>query len=204
MSIPAAARLPGFPFPAWDDSLFVRANGVWHAPWLDPVMRAITLATSNTSFVIAFWALVCALLWRRPAARATWTLCLMAVGMSDLLIDRVLKPLVHRPRPIEAGLPIRALTDLPRTLGFPSGHASNFAALAMVLTLRRSPWALPAWVFTLIVGWSRVYVGVHRPVDVLAGWVFGSMVGVLVGRWLLRLLGWRPRRPAPPETPPPR
>ena len=75
------------------------------------------------------------------------------------------------------------------TFSFPSGHAMGSITLAMVLVLlawhTRWRWwvAAPMTVFVLMVGLSRVYLGVHYPSDILAGWAFS--IGWAVGAYLL-------------------
>ncbi|MBA4356880.1 MAG: phosphatase PAP2 family protein, partial [Desulfovibrio sp.] len=118
-------------------------------------------------------------------------------GASDLATNQV-KHAVGRLRPEnavggtfrqESGQWLRLAADYApdreRGSSFPSAHAANSTALALLAALfwprlRRSIWALP-----LLVGWSRVYMGKHYPTDVLGGWLLGLCVG-----WLFWLL-WR-------------
>jgi undecaprenyl-diphosphatase len=123
-------------------------------------------------------ALVLALLWRRPGV------LLLVVG-ADLSADAcayLLKLAVDRPRPfVRYALP-KPLVANPHDSSFPSGHSATSFACATVLTAL-APRLAPVWVaLAAAVAFSRVYVGVHYPLDVIAG----AGLGVLVGAaWLL-------------------
>jgi membrane-associated phospholipid phosphatase len=81
----------------------------------------------------------------------------------------------------------------PHSHSFPSGHATTSFACATVLALMIPGLALPVFVLAAAVAWSRVYVGVHFPLDVLAGAVLGVAIGLSVARALPRLVTARPR-----------
>lgn len=106
---------------------------------------------------------------RRDAAFAA-----VALG-GGLLLNKALKLAFARPRPV-LDWPVGAV---PASFAFPSGHAMATAALATTLTLlvwpsrRRWPVIAITWGFTLLVGVSRVLLGVHHPDDVIAGWAMG-------------------------------
>jgi undecaprenyl-diphosphatase len=75
-----------------------------------------------------------------------------------------------------------SLTDLvraPRTSSFPSGHAASAAAFATGAALEAPALAPPLAILALGVGWSRVRVGVHRPVEVIAGAGLGVTVALV-------------------------
>jgi undecaprenyl-diphosphatase len=128
---------------------------------------------------------VLAILWRRPwffVALVTATLA--ADGLSYLLrqwIGRDRPPLVYEdPRP---------LVGLPHSGAFPSGHAASAFAAATVIAWASRRLAAPAYVLAALVAWSRVYVGVHWPLDVIGGAALGTLVAIA----LLKLSAVRPQ-----------
>jgi undecaprenyl-diphosphatase len=129
------------------------------------------------------------LLYAGKRAEAGW-IALSMVGSA--LIDGLLKQWIARPRP--ELVPHLALVHDP---SFPSGHAMISAALylTLALMLAEAERGLAARVglvaffglIVLLIGISRVYLGVHWPSDVLAGWCFGAVWALLVfagNRWL--------------------
>ena len=114
--------------------------------------------------------------------RAIWIigLSLVVVALSNPLSVRVLKPFFGRFRPchpeffIEGG---RFLLGYEHSYAFPSAHATNVFAQAAYFSLvyrKCTPWF---FVFAALIGYSRIYVGVHYPLDVLFGMVCGCAVG---------------------------
>ncbi len=90
------------------------------------------------------------------------------------------KPLLPRDRPYQGARGVRLVAE-PAGTSWPSGHAAVAAALAAVLSPRLRRRGRVAIAATgLAVGWSRVYVGVHHPTDVLAGLGLGTAVGAVV------------------------
>jgi undecaprenyl-diphosphatase len=143
--------------------------------------------------------------WGRRSLATTTALVAACVWTSDLVATAI-KATVGRERPFEVVPEAHPL--LHGTIGssFPSGHAATSAAGAVALAVLVGP-ALPRIVpalaaLALAVGFSRVYVGVHYPVDVLAGWAIGAAVAsalLLAVRSLLRTSAGRRRsRAAPP------
>jgi undecaprenyl-diphosphatase len=135
--------------------------------------------------------LVLALLWRRP-----WFLALLVAA--DLAADGLslaLRQWIGRLRPPLVYAEPRPLVPTPHTGSFPSGHSATAFACATVIAWASPRLAVPAFVLAALVAWSRVYVGVHWPLDVLGG----AALGVLVATALLRLAATRLRlRPGSP------
>ncbi len=96
-------------------------------------------------------------------------------------MDWTVKPIIARPRPFVADTRARVVGYHPETYSFPSGHtATSFAAatvLAFAVTRRR---AAITWALATAIAISRVYIGVHYPLDVAVGALFGVALGVLV------------------------
>lgn len=168
----------------FDKTLFQKINGEWHGPLFDAVMPVLTdlhragpLPIVALVAILAFWTY-------KSRARAAKTIVLIAlsVALSDMVNYRVLKPHFNRPRPQAAGVEARLLTGKHTGLSFPSNHAANNFAAANTLA-----YAVPClgWLWfglAVLVAYSRVYVGVHFPLDVLAGASVGMLMSMLVWR----------------------
>jgi undecaprenyl-diphosphatase len=99
------------------------------------------------------------------------------VAVADLVASvaaNLLQRLFERQRP-----DVARLVALPHSHSFPSGHASTSFACATVLALLEPRLRVPALVLAAAIAFSRLYVGVHYPTDVLAGAVLGTATGLL-------------------------
>lgn len=124
-------------------------------------------------------ALFLAALWRRPSI-------LVLVAAADLAADGVayvLRDAIGRDRPPVVYPEPEALVRIPHQPSFPSGHSATAFACATVIAWASPRLRIPAFVLAAGIAWSRVYVGVHWPLDVLGG----AALGVLVATALLML-----------------
>ncbi len=175
-----------------DAQLFLFLNGL-HADWLDPVMVAITEMWPW----IPLYLLLLFLVFKQFGKRGWWILLGVCVVIlcSDQLSAHVCKPLFQRLRPC-FNPELEGLVHLPNGLpggrfGFVSSHAANTFAVASYLTgvlwrrYRWIGWVLYGWAF--LSSYSRIYVGVHYPGDIVAGAALGILIGLL-GAMVLRKL----------------
>ena len=130
------------------------------------------------------WIALAAIISVRRRRRDVFTVVLLAVLLGSTTVDYVIKPIVHRTRPFDV-LPGSVIGGRPTDASFPSGHSSNAFAAAVALT-RIAPHAAPLWwAFAAAIAFSRVYLGVHYPLDVIAGALVGVACGYLA-LWLTR------------------
>ena len=117
---------------------------------------------------------------------------LLSVSLSDFG-SNALKHSVARQRPCrdpDVELLVEERFHVHGNRSFPSSHAANSAAIATVIVLSLgSPAGPVAMLFAFLVGFSRVYLGVHYPLDVAAGWIVGLSSGMLFWAWFRRGIG---------------
>jgi undecaprenyl-diphosphatase len=118
----------------------------------------------------------------RRATPAVLFELMLAIVLASLLANHVLKPLVSRERPFVSTPEILVIGARPGDASFPSGHAANAFAGATVLARRlraqRGVW----WALAALIAYSRIYLGVHYPLDVIGGALLGYVCGVVAGR----------------------
>ena len=157
---------------------------------LNPVFEGLSYVGAYGAVWLAIAAVV-ALTLRRPQI-FLWTL--IADGVAELIADG-LKAAIPRARPH-----VHALVTRPHTHSFPSAHAATSFACATVLALAVPKLRLPLVVLAAAIAWSRVYVGVHYPLDVVAGAVLGTAVALALVRALPLLAAGRPRSRRAPRA----
>lgn len=105
---------------------------------------------------------------------------LLALLLASVVTDHLIKPAVNRQRPFTHASPVDVIGGRPHDASFPSGHTSNAFAGAYVLSVVAAEPALVWWTLAVAIAYSRVYLGVHYPVDVLGGALVGLACGALV------------------------
>ena len=155
---------------------------------LDPVFEGLSLIGSFGAIWLVLALAISGFSWSRPWL---WT----RVGATILIAESVsgaLKAQLERDRPPVVDPDPEPLMRLPGTHSFPSGHATVSFACATVLALAVPRLSVPLFVLAALISFSRVYVGVHYPFDVLAG----ALLGYALAR-ALRTLAAILRRSAP-------
>ncbi len=172
--------------PEWlnqvDVALFYFFNVGLQNPVFDWLMPFIT---EKTHWFPVWGAAIVLMAWK--GGRKGRTVVLLAIPIiliSDQLTSSVLKPFFGRMRPCVALEGINLLVKKKTSFSMPSGHAANFTAAATLFTFyyRRHGW----WLFgiALLVGYSRIAVGVHYPFDVLVGSLVGfTSAGLVLIIW---------------------
>lgn len=142
---------------------------------LDAVMQGLSFV-GRGGVVFAVAALVFAMCRRQARPIASVALALL---LATLVSDYLLKPVVHRERPFVSSPEFDVIGGRPHDPSFPSGHAANAFGGAVALTRIAPAGAVVWWGLAVAVAYSRVYLGVHYPADVIAGAIVGVAAGLI-------------------------
>jgi len=164
----------------WGISVILTLQGL--GDWLIGPMNIFTF-TGNVEFYLL---ILPAIYWCWDARLGVRVAIFLLLGLG---VSLLLKVAIHDPRPYWFDPRVRLLTGPESTFGIPSGHSQNAAAIWGILALYlRKGWAwIAAALLIFFVGFSRMYLGVHFPTDVFAGWALG-IIGLLLILYLERPL----------------
>ncbi len=158
-----------------------------HSPVLDEVMCFITKLGNAGGVWIAF----CALLLLFPKTRRCGFAVALALILDALLCNVLLKPAFCRVRPCDVNNTVALLIPRPADYSFPSGHtAASFAVVAALFFSGEQKFCLSSLVLAVLIAFSRMYLYVHYPTDILGGVLVGWLTGAAgnwLARWLLKL-----------------
>ncbi|MGF1564069.1 MAG: phosphatase PAP2 family protein [Flavobacteriales bacterium] len=175
---------------SFDEELFLFFNGL-HAEWLDMPMYILTKAWAW----IPVFAWMAVKIWQRGASARNFGVLLLGMGLTvaaaDLTSYRLLKQQIKRYRPthhLVIGPNVHTVTDFKGNeyrggqYGFVSSHATNFFGIAtfmFIILYRKSRYA---WLFIWagFISYTRLYLGVHYPADLVGGAILGMFLGWLI------------------------
>ena len=186
-----------------DTEILLAING-WHAPWADTLMWIIS---AKATWIPLYLLLIGLLVWRYrkpvmtsvkwlqkvPACVVIIAMIGLAVGAADFIASGILKELVARPRPTRVP-ELEGVLHLVNgyrsgRYGFVSSHAANTMVCALLFSMiwrnKIATVGLMLWVAANC--YSRMYLGVHYPLDILGGLMVGCLVAmtayVLLWKW---------------------
>lgn len=177
----------------WDQALFFRINGQWTNPFLDKLLLWFRTSDNWIPFYVFFLIYLI-----KKLKLKTWKWLLIAlvnVGLTDQVSSNFFKPFVHRLRPCQDPLvldKVKLVVDHCLTsFSFTSSHAANHFGIATFIFFSLKPlfnnYRYLFLVWAGIIAYAQVYVGVHYPLDVVAGAIIGITFGwvsaLLYNRW---------------------
>ncbi len=162
----------------WDTSIFYFINHTLQNPFFDLIMPIIT--------EIKIWLipLICIgivlILRGGTKGRIVAILAIIILFLTDQSTAHILKPLFARPRPGNTLLNIHLIGPVLSSFSFPSCHAANVSGIAILFSAFYKRWRPLFLVITLLVSFSRIYIGVHYPSDIIGGWICGIFWATLI------------------------
>ena len=161
------------------------AANLW-CPFLDAVMPVITLLGDAG----IFWIAIAVVLLFFPKTRKMGLGMGAALLMGLVVCNLMLKPMIARIRPYDYqlehfGVTIKLLIDAQHDFSFPSGHTIASFEAATVILLHNKKFGIPAMVLACLIAFSRLYLYVHYPTDVIASVILGIGLAFL-GKFLVQ------------------
>ncbi len=167
----------------FDESVLFFIREQLRNPVMDRFMVFVT-SLGNAGFL---WIFIAFLLLCRKRYQKCGIALICALSLTMLISDELLKPLVGRLRPNMRFPELPLLIGQIRSYSFPSGHSSAAFASATVLFSYYKHAGMLAYVAAALIAYSRLYLFVHYPTDVLAGILLGSVIAFLIVKAINRL-----------------
>ncbi len=145
------------------------------SPLMDKIMTFITtLGNSGMIWIAVALLMLCSKKYRKTGI-------VLAIGLIGSLLfgNIILKPLIHRPRPFQLREGINLIIPAPHDYSFPSGHTLASVISATILLIRERKIGYGALALAVLIAFSRLYLYVHFPTDILGGAVLGVAIALL-------------------------
>ncbi len=167
----------------WEFTILNAIQEHLRCSFLDTLMPIITFFGDGGWFWIALT--VIGLIPKRTRKYA----CMSAIALVLCLLlgNMLMKPLIARIRPYDIQTGIQLLVEKPHDYAFPSGHTQASFAAATVIFFMHKRYGIAALIFASLIAFSRLYLFVHYPTDVLAGICFGVLYA-WIGRWIVEAI----------------
>jgi len=160
-----------------DTNILIMIQDHMRNPILTPIFKLITML-GNGGLI---WILLIAIMLCFKKTRTLGFLSLLTLILSFIINNVLLKNIVERIRPFNMIPNLHALITNPTDFSFPSGHtASSFAVAGTIFLYGNRKYGILALMFAVAIGFSRLYLGVHYPSDVLFGAVLGFGISYFV------------------------
>lgn len=153
--------------------------------FLDVVMPFITFLGD----VGLVWILISVVLLFFKKTRILGIQLLISIVFAFIVYQCILKPLIARPRPFVQNPEFNLLIKAPKDFSFPSGHTACGFSFVVILFLAKNKWWIPSLVLASLIGFSRLYLYVHFPTDVLCGAICGTVFGGISYYFSKKILG---------------
>ena len=155
-----------------------------HFPALDFVMKCVThLGDWGWFFILITLLMLCF-----KKTRIYGAVCATALVFDVLAVNIIIKPLAARIRPYDINPDVLLLIAREIDFSFPSGHTAVACAFAMSIGAYSPKYRLWAFILAALIAFSRLYLYMHFPTDVLAGAAIGTLCGYIALRiWKKRL-----------------
>ena len=158
--------------------LFNLLNGELTFSFFDWYMPMITNERFWMPFILGAWILL--LIFGGTRGRVLGVMILLGVGATDIISSHLIKKTVRRQRPCVTEPSPRMLIGKKTSLSFPSSHAANSTAFAWIILFSQgAKFGVPFVLLALSVAYSRIYVGVHYPLDALVGTLLGILTAYI-------------------------
>ena len=158
-----------------DNTILRWINVKFRNKTFDKIMPIITSA-GNLGII---WIVISVLLMTKKDYRVLGQTILIALVITTIIVEGIIKNIVKRKRPFYGDDDKELLISRPITYSFPSGHTASSFAVAAVFIKTDNAASLEIILLACLIAFSRIYLGVHYPSDVIGGGIIGALCGLI-------------------------